>query len=241
MVSVVILRYVSDKDTEKNQTKGAEGRIRAIEVKLPNVKFGLLHGWLSSEEKQAALDLFAVGQRGVSSPLPWCQLVWTSQTRPSSSSTTLQVEAAPVVSVSPLYTNSVAASVAASTISMLPLKYTNRTRPAKSWLARVLAVLEKTNDGFRVAESDLQLRGAGDLWGSKQSGNGVELFHASLATDLYLLSAAAAARGNSSPRANAAANESKSLPAPVLIALEKRAVVDVSLEAKFGIFFFCIS
>ena len=29
------------------------------------------------------------------------------------------------------------------------------------------------------------------------------------------------------------ANESKSLPAPVLIALEKRAVVDVSLEAKF--------
>ena len=96
-----------------------------------------------------------------------------------------------------------------------------------------LAVLEKTNDGFRVAESDLQLRGAGDLWGSKQSGNSVELFHASLATDLYLLESARKAAAELIAASEVDANESKSLPAPILIALEKRAVVDVSLEAKF--------
>ena len=96
-----------------------------------------------------------------------------------------------------------------------------------------LAVLEKTNDGFRVAESDLQLRGAGDLWGSKQSGNSVELFHASLATDLYLLESARKAAAELVAASEVDANESKSLPAPILIALEKRAVVDVSLEAKF--------
>ena len=56
----VILRYVSDKDTEKNQTKGAEEEFERLKLKLPNVKFGLLHGQLSSEEKQTALDLFAV-------------------------------------------------------------------------------------------------------------------------------------------------------------------------------------
>ena len=33
-----------------------------------------------------------------------------------------------------------------------------------------LRVLEKTNDGFEIAEADLQLRGAGDLLGTAQSG-----------------------------------------------------------------------
>ena len=103
-----------------------------------------------------------------------------------------------------------------------------------------LAVLEKTNDGFRVAESDLQLRGAGDLWGSKQSGNSVELFHASLATDLYLLESArkaaaelVAASEVETTTTTSTSTKSATLPAPVQIALEKRAVVDLTLEAKF--------
>ena len=72
-----------------------------------------------------------------------------------------------------------------SSVPVLPLNTPNLDRRPMKGRPPHLA-LEKTNDGFRVAESDLQLRGAGDLWGSKQSGNSVELFHASLATDLYL-------------------------------------------------------
>lgn len=34
-----------------------------------------------------------------------------------------------------------------------------------------LAILEQTNDGFRVAEEDLKLRGPGDLFGIRQSGD----------------------------------------------------------------------
>ena len=35
---------------------------------------------------------------------------------------------------------------------------------------RRLAILEHTNDGFRIAEEDLKLRGPGDLFGERQSG-----------------------------------------------------------------------
>ncbi len=40
-----------------------------------------------------------------------------------------------------------------------------------------------TNDGFRIAEADLQLRGPGDLQGTLQSGTPFELKIANLATD----------------------------------------------------------
>src|SRR3546814_16609744 len=33
-----------------------------------------------------------------------------------------------------------------------------------------LALLRETNDGFRIAEEDLRLRGAGDILGTRQSG-----------------------------------------------------------------------
>jgi ATP-dependent DNA helicase RecG len=33
-----------------------------------------------------------------------------------------------------------------------------------------LEILRQTNDGFRIAEEDLRLRGGGDLLGTKQSG-----------------------------------------------------------------------
>ena len=33
-----------------------------------------------------------------------------------------------------------------------------------------LEILEKTNDGFKIAEEDLKLRGPGDLFGERQSG-----------------------------------------------------------------------
>ena len=46
-----------------------------------------------------------------------------------------------------------------------------------------------TQDGFRIAELDLEERGMGDLIGARQSG-GYELRHARLPTDADLLSRA---------------------------------------------------
>ncbi|MCK4807620.1 MAG: ATP-dependent DNA helicase RecG, partial [Candidatus Aegiribacteria sp.] len=64
--------------------------------------------------------------------------------------------------------------------------------------ARRLAILASTNDGFRIAEQDLQLRGPGEVAGTKQ--HGVPAFRiASLIDDSDLLEEAAdmAARSNS--------------------------------------------
>lgn len=50
-----------------------------------------------------------------------------------------------------------------------------------------MEIMVATNDGFRIAEADLQLRGPGDLEGTMQSGLPFELKIASLSTDGQIL------------------------------------------------------
>ena len=51
-------------------------------------------------------------------------------------------------------------------------------------------IMVATNDGFRIAEADLQLRGPGDLEGTQQSGLPFDLHIASLVTDGQILDVA---------------------------------------------------
>ena len=55
-----------------------------------------------------------------------------------------------------------------------------------------LAVMQETNDGFKIAEEDLKLRGPGDFFGSRQHGL-PELRIANFATDMQVLSQAQSA------------------------------------------------
>ena len=54
-------------------------------------------------------------------------------------------------------------------------------------------IMVATNDGFRIAEADLQLRGPGDLEGTQQSGLPFDLHIASLVTDGQILDLARSA------------------------------------------------
>lgn len=56
-------------------------------------------------------------------------------------------------------------------------------------------IMVATNDGFRIAEADLQLRGPGDLEGTQQSGLPFDLKIASLSTDGQMLEVARKAAG----------------------------------------------
>jgi len=49
-----------------------------------------------------------------------------------------------------------------------------------------LKILEQTNDGFKIAEADLKLRGPGELLGQQQSGS-MKLRFGNLAEDLRLI------------------------------------------------------
>lgn len=59
-------------------------------------------------------------------------------------------------------------------------KLSNETR-------KRLEIMVNSNNGFEIAEADLRLRGHGDLEGTQQSGNGIDLKIANLATDGQLL------------------------------------------------------
>lgn len=56
-------------------------------------------------------------------------------------------------------------------------------------------IMVATNDGFRIAEADMQLRGPGDLEGTQQSGLPFDLHIASLTTDGQILERARQAAG----------------------------------------------
>src|SRR5204862_381796 len=66
------------------------------------------------------------------------------------------------------------------------------TFPKTKEASEKLAVLERTNDGFKVAEADWELRGPGDLLGTAQSGLPV-LKVGNLRTDAHLMLRARAA------------------------------------------------
>ena len=58
--------------------------------------------------------------------------------------------------------------------------------------AERLAILNSSNDGFKIAEEDLRLRGPGDVFGVKQSGD-VEYRIADIYQDADILKDASAA------------------------------------------------
>ncbi|MCS6966535.1 MAG: hypothetical protein NZ473_07190, partial [Candidatus Kapabacteria bacterium] len=67
----------------------------------------------------------------------------------------------------------------------------HRAEESRERLAAIvrLRTMEQTTDGFRIAEVDLQLRGPGDLLGTRQSGV-PEFQHIDLVTDGDIISRA---------------------------------------------------
>ena len=73
----------------------------------------------------------------------------------------------PTASASPSSTSCAAGSGAAT--STASASCCAATRSSETARAR-LTLMRETNDGFRIAEEDLRLRGAGEILGTRQSG-----------------------------------------------------------------------
>ena len=73
----------------------------------------------------------------------------------------------PSASAWPSSTSCAAASAAAPAKSTCLLLY---AQPLGETAKARLAIMRETEDGFRIAEEDLRLRGAGELLGTRQSG-----------------------------------------------------------------------
>lgn len=143
-----------------------DGRAAATEYaeqlrsKLPSLRIGLMHGKLKSSEKERVMASFAAGETDV---LVSTTVVEVGVNVPNAS--LMIVEDADLFGLSQLHQlrGRVGRGVRQSYCILMSK---DPGEVAKSRLKTLCA----TTDGFKIAEMDLQLRGPGDFFGSRQHG-----------------------------------------------------------------------
>jgi ATP-dependent DNA helicase RecG len=148
---------------------------------FPDLKLGLLHGRLKPDEKDETMRKFRAGEYNI---LVSTTVIEVGVDVPNA--TVMLIEAADHFGLAQLHQlrGRVGRSSAQSHCLLIP------THEDAAENARLLAMAE-SNDGFYLAERDLQQRGPGEFLGTRQSGYASGLRMASL-TDLPLIEKARA-------------------------------------------------
>ena len=129
---------------------------------LPDhIKVGILHGKMKPELKNDIMEAFAANQIQV---LVSTTVVEVGVNVPNA--TVMMIEDAQRFGLAQLHQlrGRVGRGEAASYCIMMDTSSTNGENPR-------LAILNKSNDGFQIASEDLKLRGPGDFFGIRQSGD----------------------------------------------------------------------
>ncbi len=144
---------------------------------LPNVRIGLIHGRMKGADKDVVMRAFKAGELDL---LVATTVIEVGVDVPNA--TLMVVENAERMGLAQLHQlrGRVGRGTQASTCVLL-------YRPPLSEAARErLGVLRETNDGFAVAQKDLELRGPGEVLGTRQTGD-MRLRIADLVRDADLL------------------------------------------------------
>ena len=179
----VVLPLIEEGGRLEARAAEAEFERLASHPRLSPHKVALLHGRLKAEDKQAVMEGFAAGRIQV---LVTTTVVEVGVDVPNA--TLMVVENAERFGLTQLHQlrGRVGRGAARSVCVLIP-------GPTATTRARErLDVLSRTEDGFAIAEADLELRGPGELWGTRQSGL-PRLKLADLARDEALLEEARAA------------------------------------------------
>ena len=147
-------------ESEASDLAAAEARAAALTARF-GARVGILHGRMKSEDKDKVMAAFGEGEIDV--------LVTTTVIEVGvdvARATIMIVEHAERFGLAQLHQlrGRIGRGARPSTCILLyapPLSEAARAR---------LSVLRETEDGFRIAEEDLRLRGAGEILGSRQSG-----------------------------------------------------------------------
>ena len=139
----------------------AEQRFRALRAALGEGVVGLVHGQMPPVEKDAAMAAFVGGDTKI---LVATTVIEVGVNVPNA--TIMVIERAEHFGLAQLHQlrGRVGRGTDASTCLLMyqpPLGESGERR---------LAILRETEDGFRIAEEDLTMRGAGDVLGTAQSG-----------------------------------------------------------------------
>ena len=148
-------------DSEVLDYASAEARFQHLRAALGDGVVGLVHGQLPPAEKDAAMARFIAGDTKV---LVATTVIEVGVNVPNA--TIMVVERAEIFGLSQLHQlrGRVGRGAALSTCLLM------FQAPLSEAGTRRLTVLRDTEDGFRIAEEDLAMRGAGDLIGTAQSG-----------------------------------------------------------------------
>lgn len=139
----------------------AEERFKSLRADLGEGKVGLVHGQLSSEDKDEVMRKFSQGEIKV---LVSTTVIEVGVDVPSAS--VIVIERAEKFGLAQLHQLRGRVGRGSSESSCILLY----KAPLSENGERRLSLLRKTEDGFKIAELDLQMRGAGDIIGTAQSG-----------------------------------------------------------------------
>ena len=148
-------------ESETVDAAAAEERAAVLRMRFGADKVGLVHGRMKGPDKDAVMTSFASGATGV---LVATTVIEVGVDVPNA--TLIVVEGAERFGLAHLHLRRgrVGRGSGASRCILLrgaALTETGRAR---------LALMRETNDGFRIAEEDLLLRGPGEILGTRQSG-----------------------------------------------------------------------
>jgi ATP-dependent DNA helicase RecG len=128
---------------------------------FPNLKVGLLHGKMKTPEKEAIMAEFVAGVLNI---LVSTTVIEVGVDVPNAS--LMVIEHAERFGLSQLHQLRGRVGRGAEQSFCVLLTGDKKTAVAKERLG----IMEETNDGFRIAEKDLEIRGQGEILGTRQAG-----------------------------------------------------------------------
>lgn len=171
------------KENEKMDLRDLENGFEALKKIFPNRRLAYVHGKMSPTEKSEVMERFANGSVDI---LVATTVIEVGVNVPNA--TVMVVEEAQRFGLSQLHQlrGRVGRNAEqAYCFLVTPEKMAENTR-------KRIEIMVETNDGFRISEEDMRMRGPGDLQGTLQSGMPFDLRIANLATDGRILEEARA-------------------------------------------------
>jgi len=164
-------------ESEVLQCQAAEDTALHLQEQLPELKIGLVHGRMKAAEKQAIMDGFKAGEIHL---LIATTVIEVGVDVPNASLMVIEnPERLGLAQLHQLRGRVGRGSVASHCVLLYKA-------PLSKTATKRLAVLRESNDGFVIAEKDLEIRGPGELLGTRQTGL-AELKIADLVRDGYLI------------------------------------------------------
>lgn len=148
-------------ESEKLQCMAATATAQSLQELLPDVRVGIVHGRMKSIEKEATMMAFKTGEIDL---LVATTVIEVGVDVPNAS--LMIIENAERLGLSQLH--QLRGRVGRGSVqSHCLLLYQS---PLSAHGAERLKVMRSTNDGFIISEKDLELRGAGEVLGTRQTG-----------------------------------------------------------------------